>query len=73
MKTYKYEMIMRSLIEQNVKAGGMNFSKIQMSITLDREQVKWMDEQIDRRRFASRSHCLGYCLQALMENEQEKE
>lgn len=40
--------------------------EIKTSITLDEKIVKWIDEQIEKKRFASRSHAVEYCLYQFM-------
>ncbi len=44
-------------------------SKIKVSHTIDEELVEWMDSQIAKKRFASRSHAIEFALQQLIEAE----
>ncbi len=41
-------------------------SEIKTSVTLSDEVVKWIDEQIKKRRFASRSHAIEYSVYQAM-------
>lgn len=43
--------------------------KIKTSVTLSKELVKWIDEQIKTKRFASRSHAVEYCVDKIMKEE----
>ena len=36
------------------------------SVTLSDEILKWIDEQIKTKRFASRSHAVEYCVNEVM-------
>jgi Arc/MetJ-type ribon-helix-helix transcriptional regulator len=43
--------------------------KIQVSVTLDEDQLAWMDREIEDNRFATRSHAIVYALTRLMKEE----
>jgi Arc/MetJ-type ribon-helix-helix transcriptional regulator len=43
--------------------------KIQVSVTLDDNQLAWMDREIADNRFATRSHAIVYALTKLMKEE----
>jgi len=45
--------------------------KIQLSVTLDEDQVEWMDKEIAENRFANRSHAVVYAITQLMKSEQK--
>ena len=46
--------------------GGM---KVRKQVTLDDDLLKWVQEQIDKKRFASVSHAIEYALTKLKESE----
>lgn len=46
-----------------------SMAKIKTSIALDEDLSKWMDTQIEKRRFANRTHAIEYALQQLIESE----
>jgi Arc/MetJ-type ribon-helix-helix transcriptional regulator len=43
--------------------------KVQISITVDEDQLKWMDKEIEENRFATRSHAIAYALTQLMKED----
>jgi Arc/MetJ-type ribon-helix-helix transcriptional regulator len=43
--------------------------KVQVSVTLDEDQMAWMDREIGENRFATRSHAIVYALTRLMKEE----
>jgi len=45
--------------------------RAKMSVTIDEELVKWIDEQIRRRRFRNRSHALEWALARVIEEERK--
>lgn len=46
--------------------------KIRVYATIREDLVKWLDEQVEKLRFANRSHGLEYALQKLLESDKEK-
>jgi len=44
-------------------------AKIKTSIALDEDLLKWVDTQIEKRRFANRTHAIEFALQQLIEDE----
>lgn len=44
-------------------------AKIKTSIALDEDLLKWVDKQIEKRRFANRTHAIEFALQQLIEDE----
>ncbi len=44
-------------------------AKIKTSIALDEDLLKWVDIQIEKRRFANRTHAVEYALQQLIDTE----
>ena len=46
--------------------------KIQVSVTLDDDQITWMDKEIADNRFATRSHAIVYALTQLMKEDKAK-
>lgn len=45
--------------------------KVQLSVTLDEDQIDWIDKGINENRFANRSHAIVYALSHLMKEEQD--
>jgi len=45
--------------------------KVQVSVTLDEDQLAWMDKEIADNRFATRSHAIVYALTRLIKEEQK--
>jgi len=43
--------------------------KVQVSVTLDDDQLAWMDREIKENRFATRSHAIVYALTQLMKED----
>lgn len=41
--------------------------RVKMSVTIDQELMKWVDERIKKRIFRNRSHALEYALAELIE------
>jgi Arc/MetJ-type ribon-helix-helix transcriptional regulator len=39
--------------------------KLKTSITLDQETLKWMDKQIETKKFRNRSHIIEYAIEQL--------
>ena len=46
--------------------------KIKTSISLDKDQIKWVDEKIEIKRFANRTHAIEYAIQRLIEQEEKE-
>jgi Arc/MetJ-type ribon-helix-helix transcriptional regulator len=46
--------------------------KIRVYATIREDLVKWMDEQVQKLRFANRSHAIEYAILKLMEMEKER-
>jgi len=44
-------------------------AKIRLQVTVREDLVKWTDEQVEKLRFASRSHAVEYALTQLKEKE----
>lgn len=40
----------------------MNEEKARIAITIDPDLLDWIDEMIKTRKFASRSHAIGWCV-----------
>jgi len=47
-------------------------SKLKTSIALDNKLLVWVDEMIEIKRFANRTHAIEYALQRLKEREKEE-
>jgi len=50
----------------------MPSDKDSISVTIDTDLLEWVDEQIENHRFASRSHAIEYCINSVIENDEEK-
>lgn len=46
--------------------------KVKTSVALDEDLLTWIDEMIERKRFASRTHAIEYALQRLKEQQTEE-
>jgi len=46
--------------------------KIKTSIALDENLLSWIEEMIERKRFANRTHAIEYALQRLKEQQEEE-
>lgn len=46
--------------------------KIKTSVALDEDLLAWVNEMIERKRFASRTHAIEYALQRLREQQEEE-
>ena len=44
-------------------------AKINTSVRMDSEIIRWIDKMIDDRTFASRTHAIEYALRQLMKRE----
>ncbi|MCZ7401214.1 MAG: ribbon-helix-helix domain-containing protein [Candidatus Methanoperedens sp.] len=47
-------------------------TKLKTSIALDEDLLTWVDKEIDKKRFASRTHAIEYALQQLKEPSKRK-
>jgi len=43
--------------------------KIKTSVALDEELLKWIDNEIQRKKFANRTHAIEYAIMKLKEKE----
>jgi hypothetical protein len=41
--------------------------KVKTSVALDADLLKWVDQQVEAKRFANRTHAIEYALQKLKE------
>ena len=46
--------------------------KRKLSITVDSELIKWIDEEIKKKRFSSRSHAFEFCVNHVKEKEKKE-
>jgi len=46
---------------------GVKMGKIRLQVTIREDIVKWIDKQVDSRKFASRSHAMEYALLQLID------
>lgn len=46
-------------------------AKIRIYATIREDLVKWIDQQVEKLRFANRSHALEYAIAKLMEKEKK--
>lgn len=44
-------------------------TKIKTSVALDEDLLKWIDSQIEKKRFANRTHAIEYAIQQLIESD----
>jgi Arc/MetJ-type ribon-helix-helix transcriptional regulator len=49
-----------------------NMPKQRLQVTIREDIVHWIDKQVEKLRFASRSHALEYAMLQLMQEEKEK-
>ena len=42
--------------------------KVKTSVALDEEVLDWVDEQVETKRFANRTHAIEYALQRLKDS-----
>lgn len=47
-------------------------TKIRLQVTVREDIVKWIDQQVEKLRFANRSHAIEYALAQVMEKERKK-
>jgi Arc/MetJ-type ribon-helix-helix transcriptional regulator len=45
--------------------------KVQISITIDDDQLKWIDQAVEDHTFATRSHAIVYAVAQLMKQKAE--
>lgn len=50
----------------------IDMPKIRVYATIREDLVKWLDQEVEKLRFATRSHGLEYALQNLIESEKHK-
>jgi len=43
--------------------------KLKTSVALDKDLLAWIDTQVEKKRFANRSHAVEYALQKLRDDE----
>lgn len=48
-----------------------NSSSAKISVSIDPEQLKWIDEKIAKKEFAGRSHAVQFCIYQCMKAEKE--
>lgn len=46
--------------------------KIRVYVTMREDLVKWVDQQVEKLRFANRSHALEYAISKLIESEKKE-
>ena len=46
--------------------------KVRLQVTIREDLVKWIDEQVQKLRFASRSHAIEYAIAKLIESEEKE-
>lgn len=50
-----------------------SMAKVKVSVTIEEEFMRWVDEEIKKLRFRNRSHALEYALAKLIEAEEKRE
>lgn len=53
-------------------SGLEEMTKIRLQVTVREDIVKWIDQQVEKLRFANRSHAIEYALAQVMEKERKK-
>lgn len=48
-------------------------AKIRCQVTLRKEIVEWIDKEVEKLRFASRSHAVEYAVVQLMKRQEKEE
>lgn len=43
-------------------------AKVKTSIALDQDLLKWVDQEIEKKRFANRTHAIEFALQQLKDS-----
>lgn len=46
--------------------------KVRIQVTIRDDIVKWMDKQVETRKYASRSHSIEYAVLQLMQHENKR-
>jgi Arc/MetJ-type ribon-helix-helix transcriptional regulator len=46
-------------------------NKVKLSIALSEEQLRWLDERVEKQIFADRTHGVAYCIRRCMDEEKE--
>jgi Arc/MetJ-type ribon-helix-helix transcriptional regulator len=46
---------------------GIMGKKVKTSVALDSDLLKWVDQKVEKKRFANRTHAIEYALQRLKE------
>ena len=55
-----------------VKNEMVEMPKIRVYVTIREDLVKWIDEQVQKLRFANRSHAIEYAIAKLIESEKKE-
>ena len=50
----------------------VEMGKVRLQVTVREDLVKWVDQEIEKLKFASRSHAIEYALQQLKEEHEKK-
>lgn len=50
----------------------LNMPKQRLQVTIRKDIVEWMDQEVETLRFASRSHALEYAMLELMKKEKKE-
>lgn len=50
----------------------IEMTKQRLQVTIREDLVKWIDQQVERLKFASRSHAIEYALMKLKESEKKE-
>jgi Arc/MetJ-type ribon-helix-helix transcriptional regulator len=66
-------MWIRTKKEADINMTDEDMAKIRIYATIREDLVRWIDKEVDKLRFANRSHALEYAIQQLIEKEKKKE
>ncbi|MDW8045470.1 MAG: ribbon-helix-helix domain-containing protein, partial [Nitrososphaerota archaeon] len=48
------------------KLGGFTLPKVKITISLDIDDVVWLDKEVDKGKFMNRSEAVQYCIKQMM-------
>jgi hypothetical protein len=46
-------------------------NKVRVSVSISKEVVSWIDGEVEKKRFASRSHAIEYCVQQVINSDRQ--
>ncbi|MEM3700946.1 MAG: ribbon-helix-helix domain-containing protein [Candidatus Bathyarchaeia archaeon] len=63
---------MDKILIKEVKINMVEMPKIRVYVTIREDFVKWIDEQVQKLKFANRSHAIEYAISKLIETEKKE-